>query len=59
MYADDLVSGSNTIEEVLKYTIIKISSNTKSESEFTYAKDKFKNADKNQDKNRGNLCCCT
>ena len=63
MYADDLVSGGNTIEEVkvVKQTFIELfqkggfnlhkwysniaslqSSNIKSESELTYAKEKFK-----------------
>ena len=64
MYVDDLVSGSNTIEEVevIKQKSIELfqkggfnlhnwhsnlpslqSSSTKSESELTYAKEKFKN----------------
>ena len=83
MYVDDLVSGSNAIEEdeVIKQKSIELfrkgrfnlhkwhsniaslqSSNTKSESEFTYAKEKFKNiADLAKiigvpwDKNRDNL----
>ena len=65
MYVDDLVSGSNTIEEVevIKQKSIELfrkggftlhkwhlnipslqSSNTKSEGELTYAKEKFKNS---------------
>ena len=83
IYVDDLVSGSNTIEEleVIKQKSIELfwkdgfhlhkrhsnipslqSSNIKSESEFTYAKEKFKNtADltkilgEPRDKNRDNL----
>ena len=83
MYVDDLVSGSNTIEEVkvIKQKSIELfwkggfnlhkwhsniqslqSSNTKSESELIYAKEKFKNtADLTKilgvpwDKNRDNL----
>lgn len=64
MYIDDLVSGSNTIEEVkvIKQKFIELfrnsefnlhkwnsnipswqSSNTKSENELTYAREKFKN----------------
>ena len=79
MYVDDLVSGSNTIEEVevIKQKSIELfrkggfnlhkwhsnipslqSSNTKSESELTYAKEKLKNTKilgVPWDKNRDNL----